>query len=57
MKVTNVLFFFNFDRKVAAASDFHNCTIIKCDLVNKLLIITSMSIITPFSFKKRDPLK
>ena len=51
MKVTNVLGFFIFDRKVAAASDFHNCTIIKCDLVNKLLIITSMSIITPFSFK------
>ena len=58
MKVTNVLFFFFiFDRKVAAASDFHDCTIIKCDLVNKFLIITSMSNISPFSFKKRDPVK
>ena len=38
MKVINILLlFFIFDRKVAAASDFHNCTctIIKCDLVNK----------------------
>ena len=36
MKVIDVLFlFFIFERTIVAASDFNNCTMTKCDLVNK----------------------